>query len=312
MLGRENAHSAFSSVTRSREISSGNGPISFVFNRRSCCIARRPRRRLSHMRATAVVDRDAVLRVIGANPEHDRVEALEIFRGDSRRHQASSLDSRSVEALRNLIARSGNITDQLALLPNVCAHQSSLLLVASTYERQCADMRCCSRANENSVRLIRTIAAHCVLHSLFDGGWTVKFGEGLAFADFRSTAIDVGLPPSIRHIEAKLPIDCASRGASRTRDRLRFLIAEHKSGFDRFAKTGGAMTSRLLHFADDRIDACGISCRWSSADPDRQFAASLPDGKGGGFSGEPNQLLIVDCKRAERRRFAQPIRLRIR
>ena len=63
--------------------------------------------------------RDPVVRVVGANTEHDRVETLEVFRGDFGHFQHLHVVTDLLKALRNLVAGAGNVADQFALLPNI-------------------------------------------------------------------------------------------------------------------------------------------------------------------------------------------------
>ena len=66
--------------------------------------------------------RDSLLRVVGANAEHDGVETFEIFRGDIGGIQYLYVVTDLLKALRNLVTGAGNISDQFAFLPDVGAH----------------------------------------------------------------------------------------------------------------------------------------------------------------------------------------------
>ena len=63
--------------------------------------------------------RDSVLRVVGANAEHDRVESLQVSGGDFGRVEYLHVVSDLLEALRDLVARAWDVTDPFTLLPNV-------------------------------------------------------------------------------------------------------------------------------------------------------------------------------------------------
>ena len=64
---------------------------------------------------------DSVLRVVGANAEHDRVESLQVSGGDFGRVECLHVVSDLLEALRDLVTRAGDVTDQFTFLPNVGA-----------------------------------------------------------------------------------------------------------------------------------------------------------------------------------------------
>jgi hypothetical protein len=62
------------------------------------------------------------VRVIGANPEHHRVETLEVLSGDFGFLQHLHVVTDLLKALRNVVAGAGNVANQLALFLDVGPH----------------------------------------------------------------------------------------------------------------------------------------------------------------------------------------------
>ena len=171
--------------------------------------------------------RDPIVRVISANAEHDCVETLEVFRGDIGHLQHLHVVTDLLKALRNLIARAGNIPDQFAFFPNIGPDDPGF---RRRHQEVGADVGIGDAFARE--RIIASIDGHDRAQRAFPGVGRRMNGEGRKSFGVRIFQIDRRRrrldPPSLRGFEPELTGHRARRSRHAHLDGLRFVVTENE------------------------------------------------------------------------------------